>query len=158
MDGNKKTAAWPKSVRAFAIARGTVAVFALATAADYVLDRYHLCRSQTKASFILPCVRVTAAAAAEWRALWLAMVCCAVLEAAVAALALRHPRRALALAYLQLVLTIVCHYMYVRAIHILLAADPGYHLTLICIGSISTFFARDVTSFMFMDLLHGGEE
>ena len=48
MDGNKKTAAWPESVRAFAIARGTVVVFALATAADYVLDRYHLCSSQTK--------------------------------------------------------------------------------------------------------------
>ncbi|XBH80460.1 hypothetical protein VPH35_106198 [Triticum aestivum] len=158
MDGNKKIAARPESVRAFAIARGTVVVFALATAADYVLDRYHLCSSQTKASFILPCVRVTAAAAAEWRALWLAMVCCAVLEAAVAALALRHPCRALALAYLQLALTVVRHYMYARAVCILLAADPGYHLTLICIGSISTFFARDVTSFMFMDLLHGGEE
>ncbi|XBH80462.1 hypothetical protein VPH35_106200 [Triticum aestivum] len=139
MDGNKKTAARLESVRAFAIARGTVIVFALDTAADYVLDRYHLCSSQTKASFILPCVRVTAAAAAEWRALWLAMVCCAVLEAALA-------------------LTVVRHYMYARAVCILLAADPGYHLTLICIGSISTFFARDVTSFMFMDLLHGGKE
>ena len=111
-----------------------------------------------QASFILPCVRVTAAAAAEWRALWLAMVCCAVLEVTVAALALRHPRRALALAYLQLALTIVRHYMYVRAIHILLAADPGYHLTLICIASISCFIARDATSFMFMDLLLEGEE
>ena len=47
MDGNK-IAGRPTSARAFAIARGTVVVIALATAADYGLDRYHLCRSQTK--------------------------------------------------------------------------------------------------------------
>ena len=47
MDGNK-TAVRPTSARAFALARATVVVFALATAADYVLDRYHLCSSQSQ--------------------------------------------------------------------------------------------------------------
>ena len=47
MDGNK-TAARPASLRAFYIARATVVVIALATAADYVLDRYHLCSSQSQ--------------------------------------------------------------------------------------------------------------
>ena len=108
-----------------------------------------------QASFLLRCVSVTAA---EGRALWLAMVCCVVPEAAVAALALRHPCHALALSNLQLALTVVRHYMYARAVCILLAADPGYPLTLICIGSISTFFARDVTTFILIDILHGGEE
>ncbi|XP_037444898.1 uncharacterized protein LOC119314257 [Triticum dicoccoides] len=147
MDGNK-TAARPASLRAFYIARATVVVFALATAADYVLDRYHLCSSQSQASFILPCVRATAAAAAEWRALWLAMLFCAVLEAAVAALALRLPCRQRALAYLHRALTIVCHYMYVRAARIFLAADPGVYLTGICIGSACNFITDDVFSFM----------
>ena len=111
-----------------------------------------------QASFILPCVRVTAAAAAEWRALWLAMVCCAVLEVTVAALALRHPRRALALAYLQLALTMVRHYMYLPAALILLAAaDAGDHLTGFCIGSISWFIGRDFASIIVL-LLFGDEE
>ncbi|KAF7086083.1 hypothetical protein CFC21_089427 [Triticum aestivum] len=154
MDGNK-TAARPASLRAFYIARATVVVFALATAADYVLDRYHLCSSQSQASFILPCVRVTAAAA-EWRALWLAMLCCAVLEVTVAALALRHPCRALALAYLHRALTIVRHYMYVRATLIFLAADPGVYLTEICIGSVCNFITD--YHFSFMGLFRFGGE
>ncbi|KAM3244052.1 hypothetical protein ACQJBY_055767 [Aegilops geniculata] len=157
MDGTKTAAARPASLRAFAIARATVVVFALATAADYVLDRYHLCSSNSQASFILPCVRVTAAAAAEWRALWLAMLCCAVLEAAVAALALRHPCRCRDLAFLHRALTIVRHYKYVRAARIFLAADPGNYLAGICIGSVSNFIADDVVSFM-EPLLFGGKE
>ncbi|XP_044955247.1 uncharacterized protein LOC123405735 [Hordeum vulgare subsp. vulgare] len=151
MDGNKTAAAHPASVRALSMAAGTVVVFALATAADYVLDSFHLCGSQ--ASFILPCVGVTAAAAAKWRALWLAMVCCAVLESAVAAQALRLPCRRRALALLQLALTVVRHYMYARATLILAAADPG--LFGICFGSVSVFVTGDLLSFM--DLLLGGE-
>ncbi|KAM3244051.1 hypothetical protein ACQJBY_055766 [Aegilops geniculata] len=60
MNGNK-TAARRAGVTALVTACITVVAYALATAAEYAPDRYHLCSSQSQASFILPCVRVTAA-------------------------------------------------------------------------------------------------
>ncbi|KAM3224711.1 hypothetical protein ACQJBY_057844 [Aegilops geniculata] len=154
MNGNK-TAARRASVTALVTACVTVVAYALATAAEYAPDRYHLCSSQSQASFILPCVRVTAAAAAEWRTLWLAMLCCAVLEAAVAALALRLPCRRRALACLQLAVTMVRHCMCARAFLLPLAADPGYLFGRICIGFTFCFAANDVANFV--HFLRGGD-
>ncbi|XP_044977164.1 uncharacterized protein LOC123444499 [Hordeum vulgare subsp. vulgare] len=88
----------------------------------------HLSCSQS--SFILPCIELTAAEEAWLTALGIGMLCCAPSEAAAAALALLLPclrRRARrALAYLALAVTVLFHCMYVGAVCIFLAADPGY--------------------------------
>ncbi|XP_037444897.1 uncharacterized protein LOC119314256 [Triticum dicoccoides] len=148
----KRTAVGRASVTALVTACVTVVAYALATAAEYALDRYHLC---SQASFLLRCVSVTAAAAAEWRALWLAMLCCTVLEAAVAALALRLPCRRRALACLQLEVTMVRHCMCARAFLLPLAADPEYLVGTICIGFTFCFAANDVANFV--HFLRGGD-
>ncbi|VAI49898.1 uncharacterized protein [Triticum aestivum] len=145
----KRTAVGRASVTALVTACVTVVAYALATAAEYALDRYHLC---SQASFLLRCVSVTAA---EWRALWLAMLCCTVLEAAVAALALRLPCRRRALACLQLEVTMVRHCMCARAFLLPLAADPEYLVGTICIGFTFCFAANDVANFV--HFLRGGD-
>ncbi|KAF7086082.1 hypothetical protein CFC21_089426 [Triticum aestivum] len=148
-----RTAVRRASVTALVTACVTVVAYAVATAAQYAIGRHHLC---SQAFFLLRCVRVTAAAADEWRALWLAMLCCAVLEAAVAALALRLPCRRLALACLQLAVTMVRHCMCARAGLLLLAADPGYLFGRICVGFAFCFAANDVANFV--DFLRGGDK
>ncbi|KAI4985314.1 hypothetical protein ZWY2020_017944 [Hordeum vulgare] len=81
------------------------------------------------------------------------MVCCAVLEAAVAAQALRLPCRRRALALLQLALAVVRHYMYARATLILVAADPG--LFGICFGSVSVFYQAAARLDLFEEMRRG---
>lgn len=158
MDGKKTipAAARQARVRALVIACATVVAYALAHAVEYALDRYNVCCCQSQFSFVLRCIELTAAAAAERRALWLGILGCAVLQAAVAALALRLPCRRRALAYLELAVTIVRHCMYARAVLLLLAADPGYLFGRICIGFTFCFAANDVASFV--DRLRGGEK
>ncbi|KAF7091272.1 hypothetical protein CFC21_093881 [Triticum aestivum] len=147
------TAVRRASVTALVTACITVVAYALATAAQYALGCYHLC---SQAFFLLRCVRVTAAAAAEWRTLWLAMLCCAVLQAAVAALARRLPCRRRALACLQLEVTMVRHRMCARAgLLLLLAANPGYLFGRICTGFTFCFAAHDVANFV--HFLRGGD-
>lgn len=132
---------------------GTLVSLAWAHAVVYALGQ---------SSFVLRCVQWTDAEAADASALWLGMLCCALLQAAAAALALalqlpcrrRWVRRALA--YLALAVTFVGHCMYAAAVRLLLAADPGYVFArILCTADIVVFAGGDLLCFL--GLLLGSE-
>ncbi|KAF7063284.1 hypothetical protein CFC21_069811 [Triticum aestivum] len=110
--------------------------------------------------FVLRCVQWTDAQAADDSTLWFGMLCCALLQAAAAALALHLPchrrwaRRALA--FLALVVTFVGHCMYAAAVRLLLAVDPAYIIARIfCTANIVIFAGGDLICFL--GFLLGGD-
>ncbi|XP_020174092.1 uncharacterized protein [Aegilops tauschii subsp. strangulata] len=110
--------------------------------------------------FVLRCVQWTDAQAAENSALWFGMLCCALLQAAAAALARHLPCRDRwvhrALAYLALVVTFVGHFMYAAAVRLLLAVDPGCIIARIFYtANIVIFAGGDLICFL--GLLLGGD-
>ncbi|VAI12732.1 unnamed protein product [Triticum turgidum subsp. durum] len=110
--------------------------------------------------FVLRCVLWTDAQAADDSALWFGMLCCALLQAAAAALALHLPCRRRwvrrALAFLALVVTFVGQCMYAAAVRLLLAVDPGYIIARIfCTANIVIFAGGDLICFL--GLLLGGD-
>ncbi|XP_037430803.1 uncharacterized protein LOC119296885 [Triticum dicoccoides] len=91
----------------------------------------------------------------EVGALWFGILCCAVLQAAAAALALLLPCGRRALAHLALAVTIVGHYMYAVVFRLLLAAGAGFLFSNIFgPASIVLFAGGDLV--YFLGLLQGG--
>ncbi|XP_044384544.1 uncharacterized protein [Triticum aestivum] len=114
----------------------------------YALVRYDVSCSECV-------VALTDAQNAEVGALWFGMLCCAVLQAAAAALALLLPCGRRALAHLALAITIVGHYMYAVVFRLLLAAGAGFLFSnIFSPASIVLFAGGDLV--YFLGLLQGG--
>ena len=117
----------------------------------------HAWSEWVQSSFLLRCVQWTdaVAEAAEASALWLGMLCCALLQALQLPCSRRLVRRSLA--DRALALTFVGHCMYAAAVRLLLAADcPGYVFARVfCTASIVIFAGGDLLCFL--GLLLGGD-